>query len=128
MTIVYLRFDGVKHGLGVANTGVVALGDTLERQSSNERGTDTGTILGRDNLNGVALALGPVEDLAQGLGATSLEVRVLVEDGTVSADVALGPALLLADGGDTAGGEAGGAGTNQLGQTTAELKLRLGED
>jgi len=53
-------------------------------------------------------------------------VGVLVENGAVGADVAGGDALLLADGGDAAGREAGGAGADELGEAADELEFGLG--
>jgi hypothetical protein len=114
--------------LRVQNTSAVASLDPLQRQRRNQRSTHTTAILSSQNLNRILLRttsslLGPVEDLAQGLGATGLEVRVLVEDGTIGADVAAGVVLLLTDGGDTAGREAGGAGANKLGEAADEFEL-----
>lgn len=123
-----LRVGGLEHTLSVTDTGVVALLNTLQSQGSDERGTNARTIFSGNDLNGVTLALGPVEDLAQGLSAAGLKVRVLVEDGAVSADVALGPALLLANCSNTAGRKAGGARTDQLSKATAQLELGLVEN
>jgi len=53
-------------------------------------------------------------------------VGVLVEDGAIGADVAGGYALLLADSGDTAGGKAGSAGADELGEAADELEFGLG--
>lgn len=56
-------------------------------------------------------------------------MRVLGEDGAVGTNMARVDILLLADGGDTAGGEARGAGTDELGQTADHLQLgRCGLD
>lgn len=105
----------------------VALLDTLEGEGGDQSGADTAAVLGGEDLDGVlllgVLLLGPVENLAQGLGAAGLEVGVLVEDGAVGADVAALVALLLADGGDAAGREASGAGADELGQAADELEL-----
>lgn len=112
------------------DAGQVALLDALEGEGGNESGADTTTVLGSQDLDGVFLLmvglLGPVEDLAQGLGAAGLEVGVLVEDGAVGANVGRLVALLLADGGDAAGREAGGAGADELGEAADELELGAG--
>ena len=109
------------------NTRQVPLLDSLQRKRSDQSGAHAAPVLGGQDLDGVLLGgvglLGPVEDLAQGLGAAGLEVGVLVEDGAVGADVAGLVALLLADGGDAAGREAGGAGADQLGSAADELEL-----
>lgn len=93
--------------LRVQDTSHVALLNPLQGQRSNQRSTNTRTVLGSQYLNGILVALvglgGPVEDLTQGLGAAGLEVRVLVEDGAISANMGSLDVLLLADGGDTAG-------------------------
>jgi hypothetical protein len=77
--------DGLEHTLGVADTGSVALLDTLESESGDEGGADTGTVLGGHDLDrvvalaeslAVAAAL-PVEDLLECLSTTGLEVGVL---------------------------------------------------
>lgn len=106
----------------------IPLPDALQRQRGNQRGADTAPILRRQDLNGVLLLgvrlLRPVEDLAQGLGAAGLEVRVLVEDGAVGADVARREALLLADGGYAARRQARRAGPDQLGRAPDQLELR----
>lgn len=105
----------------------IALVDPLQGQRGDQRGTNTGTVFGSEDLNGVLVVLvslgGPVEDLAEGLRATGLEVGVLVKDGAVSADVAGLVALLLADGRDTARGQTGGAGADKLGRLADELEL-----
>ena len=71
--------------LGVADTGNVALLDTLESESGDEGCADTGTVFGGHDLDGVvalaerlavAAAL-PVEDLLELLSTTGLEVGVL---------------------------------------------------
>jgi len=110
----------------VPDTDQVALLDAVERQGGDERGADAGAVLGGQDDHLVLLVGGPVEDLAQGLRAARLEVRVLGEDGAVRADVAPLDVLLLADGRDAAGGEARGAGADQLGQAAAQLELGLG--
>lgn len=117
--------------LGVQHTRAVTRLDPLQRQRCNQRSTNTATVLGSQDLHGILLLatrglLRPVEDLTQGLGTALLEVGVLVEDGAVGADVARLVALLLADGGDTAGREASGAGANELGQAADELELATG--
>jgi hypothetical protein len=113
----------------VLDTSEVALLDTLDGQSGDQSGTDTRSILGGKNLNGVllksALLSWPVQDLAQGLGTAGLEVRVLVEHGAIGTDVAGLVTLLLGNSSDTAGGEASSTGTDELGETAHELELRL---
>ena len=105
-----LLFSCFQKTLRIPNTSMIAILNTLQRQGSNECGTHTATVLSGTDLNWVLPdLLAPTEDLAQGLGTTSFEVRVLVEDGAVSANVAGFPALLLADGGNATGREAGGA-------------------
>lgn len=93
--------------LRMQNTSHVALLDSLQSQRSNQCSTNTRTVLGSQDLNGVLIALvglgGPIEDLTQGLGAAGLEVRVFVENGAVSANVGGLNILLLADGCDTTG-------------------------
>lgn len=110
------------------DTGQIASLGSLESQSGNESSSNTATILGRQDLYRVfILGVGlrrPVEDFSQGLCATSLEVRVFVKDGTVSTDVARFVILLLANSCDTAGGKPGGSGSDELCQSSDELKLR----
>jgi len=101
----------------------IPLLDPHSRQRRRDRGAHPGPILGGPNINAILLIRRPIQNLAQGLGATRLEVRVAVEDGAVGADVAGVDALLLADGGDAAGREAGGARADQLGQAAAELEF-----
>lgn len=108
------------------NTNHIPRLDPHSRQRRNNSSPNTGAILGSPDVDFVPLGGGPIEDLAQGLGAAGLEVRVAVEDGAVGADVAGGDALFLADGGDAAGGEAGGAGADELGEAAAELEFGLG--
>lgn len=75
----------LEHALGVADTLVVALLDTLEGEGGDEGGADTGTVLSGEDLDGVValaerLAVAaslPVKDLLEGLSTTSLEVGVL---------------------------------------------------
>lgn len=110
------------------NTGQIASLGSLEGQSGNESSPNTATILGRQDLYrvfilGVGL-LRPVEDLTQGLRATSFEVGILVEDRTVGTNVAGFVVLLLANGCDTAGGKSGSSGSNELCQSSDQLKLR----
>lgn len=109
------------------NASQVALLDPLDRERSDESSSDTRTVLGSQDLDGVGVVGvglgGPVEDLAQGLGATGLEVRVLVEDRAVGTDVGGLVVLLLADGGNTACGQAGGPGADKLGRLADELQL-----
>lgn len=114
--------------LRVQNTSHVALLDTLEGKSRNQGGTDTRTVLGGQDFDGVLITLvglgGPVQDLAQGLSAAGLEVRVLVEDGAVGADVSCLVALLLADSGDATGRKACGPRADELCRLADELKFR----
>lgn len=88
--------------------------DTLDRQCSNQSRTYTASIFSRQDLYLIPLALRPSEDLTQSLCTTSFEVWVFVKHRPISADVAGGVVLLLADGGDTAGGKAGSAGANEF--------------
>lgn len=113
--------------LRVADTRVVTLFDALQGQGSDKGSTDTGTVLGGEDLNGVLEVLGPVKDLAQRLRTAGLEVGVLVEDGAVSTDVGLLPALLLANGSDTTSREARSARADELCEPAAELELGLVE-
>jgi hypothetical protein len=110
------------------NAGQIASLGSLESQSGNESSSNTATILGRQDLYRVFLLrvglLRPVEDLAQGLCATSFKVRVLVEDRSIGTDVAGFVILLLGDGCDTAGGKSSGAGSDELCQSSDQLKLR----
>ena len=109
------------------DTGQVALVDSLECEGSNESSTYTATILSGEDLDRVFLLrvglLRPVENLTQCLSTTGLEVRVLVEDGAVSADMAGLVALLLADGGNTASREAGSTSADELSRPADELEL-----
>jgi hypothetical protein len=98
----------LQHCLGIPNPRILPLPHPLQRQRRNQRRPHPTPILRGQNLNRI-LPPRPVQNLPQRDGAARLEVRVLVEDGAVGADVAGFPALLLADGGDAAGGEAGGA-------------------
>lgn len=97
----------VEHGLGILDTSKLTLLDSLKRESGNQSGTNTATVLGSHDLNrvGVALALllGPVQHLAKGLSAAGLEVGVLVKHRAVGTNVSSLVALLLANSGDTAG-------------------------
>src|SRR6185436_3662502 len=97
------------------------------RQRRNERCTNTTPILGRPNINWISPnVLAPRKDLAQGLSAPRLEVRIFVEDRPIRANVAGRPPFLLTDGGHAAGGQAGGACANELCEATAELEFGLG--
>jgi hypothetical protein len=102
--------------LRVQNTGKIALSDSLERQGGNQRSTDTASIFSSQNLHRIFLfriGLGrPIKDLTESLGATRFEMRILVENGTVGANVARLQVLLGADGGDTTGGETSSACAN----------------
>jgi hypothetical protein len=93
--------------LWVQDTVQVALLNTLESKRGDQGGTDAAPVLGSQDLDGVlldgVLLLRPVQDFAQGLCAAGLEVGVLVENRSVGTDVAGSVALLLADGGDSAG-------------------------
>lgn len=113
--------------LRVQDTRQVTLLDALQRQRRDQRGPDTAAVLGGQDLDrvllGLVLLLRPVEDLAQGLRPAGLEVRVLVEDGPVGAHVAALVALLLADGRDSAGRQAGRARADQLGCAADEFQL-----
>merc|ERR1712093_622698 len=96
--------------LRVQNTRHIALLNPLQRQSSNQRRTNTRSILCSQNL-------------AQRNSTASLEMRVLVEDRSVCSDVASLVVFLERDGGHTTGGKTCGAGTDQLGETTDEFQL-----
>ena len=109
----------------ILNTRQIALLHPLDSQSRNERRTNTRAIFGGPNLNGIFHAIRPIQNLPQRLRASRFEMRVLVEDAPVGADVAGLDVLLLADGGDAARGESGGAGADELGQTAAELEFGL---
>ena len=94
----------------------VSLIDPFHRQGSDKGSTNTTSVLSSQNLDRIILLgvrlLGPVEDLTKCLCTASLEVGVLVENGSISTNVALLVALLLADGSNTASGEASGTGTD----------------
>lgn len=66
------------------DTSHIACLDTLQGQGGDQGGTDTTAVFGSKDLNGILLLgvglFGPVEDLAERLGAARLEVGVLVED------------------------------------------------
>lgn len=113
--------------LEAQDTGLVASLDALERQRGNQSRTNAAAVFGGENLDRVlvlgVLLLGPVENLTQSLGTAGLEVGVLVEDGTVGADVAIIVVLLLADGSNTTGREASGARTNKLSKAANEFAL-----
>lgn len=107
---------GSSEVLWVQDTVHVSLLDPLHRQGSDQSSTNTASVLGGENLDriiflGVRL-LRPVQDLTKCLRATSLEVGILVENGSISTNVALLISFLLADGSNAAGGEASGAGTD----------------
>lgn len=106
----------------------IALLNPLQRKRGNESGTDTGTILGGQDLDGIfvaAVGLGsPVKNLAKGGGAACLEVRVFVKHGAISTDVGTLKVLLLANGSNTASRETGSSGSDQFGSPADELKLR----
>ena len=98
----------LQHRLRIPNPRILPLPHPLQRQRRNQRRPHPTPILRRQNLNRI-LPPRPAQNLPQRDSAARLEVRVLVEHGAVGADVAGFPALLLADGGDAAGGEAGRA-------------------
>lgn len=127
-----LTFGSLLEVLGVKDTGQVPGLDTLQGQGSDERCADTAAVLGSQDLDRVLLLgillLGPVEDLTEGLRAARLEVRVLVKDRPIGADVAGWVVLLLANGRDAAGGQAGGAGADELGEPADQLELGSGAD
>lgn len=110
------------------DTGQITSLGSLESQSSNESSSNTATILSRQDLYRVFILrvglLRPVEDFSQGLCATSLEVRILVEDGSVSTDMAGFIVLLLANGCDATGGKSGGSCSDELCQSSDQFKLR----
>jgi hypothetical protein len=90
--------------LRVQDTGEIALLNTLKSQRGNQGSADTASVLGSQDLDRILLVrillLGPIQDLAQGRGTTSLEVGILVEDGSVGADMAGVVTRLLADSGN----------------------------
>ena len=102
-----LPLTPLQHRLGIPNPRILPLPHPLQRQRRNQRRPHPTPILRRQNFNRI-LPPRPAQNLPQRDSAARLEVRVLVEHGAVGADVAGFPALLLADGGDAAGGEAGG--------------------
>lgn len=113
--------------LWVEDTRHVASLHTLQRQRRNQSSTNTATVLSSQNLDGVlglgVSLLGPVENLLQSLGTTSLEVRVLVEDGAIRTDVARLEVLLLANSSNTTGRETSRTGTNKFGESAEKLEL-----
>ena len=123
--------DSIEHLLedtsNIIDTSSDTILDTLNRQRRNQRSANTTSILSGQDLNGIFLALLPAEDLTQSLGATSLKVRVLVEDGSVGTDVGFSVVLLLTDGCDTAGRQTSSTGSDELGKTAEDLALGLSD-
>lgn len=113
--------------LGVQNTSHVAGLDSLQGQRSNQSCTYTTAVFGSKNLNGILLLgvrlLWPVKNFAKSLRTAGLEVRVLVEDGTIGTNMARLEILLLADSRNTTGGEARSTGANKLGKSSNKLQL-----
>jgi hypothetical protein len=111
----------------VLNARQISFLGSLKGQRRNECGTDTRTILSRQDFNWVRLfrilLRRPVQYLTQSLGTASLEVRVLVEDRSVGPNVARLVAFLCSNCCDTTGGESSCAGSYQFGQATDELKF-----
>ena len=105
--------------LGMLDPSQIPLLNSLKRQRSYESCTYTRPILCRQDLNGVLLLrrllLRPVQDLPQGNSTTGFEMRVLVEDRSVSTDVACLIAFLLAYCSNATSREAGGSGSNEFG-------------
>lgn len=122
--------DHLLEVLWVKDTSDLALLHSLECQRGDQCSTNTASVLCREDLHRVLLLgalLGrPVENLTERLCASGLEVRILVEDGSIGTDVALLHALLGADRGDTTGRQAGGAGADELGGAADQLELRSG--
>ena len=87
----------------------IPLLNPLNSQRRNKRRSNTTPILRRPNINWIPLALRPIQDLTQSLRASNFEMWVFIEDGTIGANVAGFDILFLADCGDAARGEAGGA-------------------
>jgi protein arginine N-methyltransferase 2 len=87
--------------LRVQDAVKVPLVDSLQCESRDQCSADAAPVLCRKDLNRILIfrvcLLGPVENLAKRLGAACFEVRILVEDGAVSAHVARFVALLLAN-------------------------------
>lgn len=125
MSLLLMRCCAIENRLRIHDTDCMTFLDPLDRQRRDQCSTDTASVLGGQNLNLVFLSLWPAKDFAQRFGPTCLEVRVLVEHGAVGADVAGGDVLLFADTSDSTGGKAGGAGTNELGQTTEDFCFGL---
>ena len=71
----------------VLDTCHVPLLDALQSQSGNDSGADTTSILRSMQHNGI-IGRGPIEDLAEGLSASLLEVWILLEHRPVCANVA----------------------------------------
>lgn len=114
------------YGTRIADTGQITRLQALEGQGGNKGRSNTGSILGGQNAD-LVLFLGlPAKDLAEGLGAAGLEMRVLGEDRAIGADVAGMHVLFLADGRDTAGRETGSASADELCEAADQLQLGLG--
>ena len=94
----------------------VALPDALQSQRGNQRGAHATAVLRRQNLNGILLSgvllRGPVQNLAERLGAAGLEVWVFVEHRAVRTYMARCVPLLDADGSHTTGRQARGTGAD----------------
>lgn len=115
------------HGLMIPDADHIALLDPLDRERGDERRADAAPVLRGPDVDPVGLAVAPAEDLAQRLRAARLEVRVLVEDRAVGADVALAEFLLDADGGGAAGRQAGCARADEDGEVVEKLGDGLGD-
>jgi hypothetical protein len=75
----------------VSDAYQVALPDPVDRQRCNERRSNAASVLGRDDLDGIATSVSepalPVQNLLECLCLPSLEMRVFVEDGAVRPDM-----------------------------------------
>ncbi|PKS12041.1 hypothetical protein jhhlp_001337 [Lomentospora prolificans] len=100
------------------NTRRVSSPDTFVCQRGDKGGTDATSILSSKDFDGVLCLrvsfLRPTKDLAHGISLPLLEVRILLENRTIGPDMALIPALLLANSGKSTRGKAGGASTDKF--------------
>lgn len=122
-----MRLARLQNSLRIPDTRPVSLPNPLQCQRGNQRRPNTAPILCRPYINEVLLVARPVQNLPQRNRAPRFEVRVLVEDGAVGADVAGPDVLLLADGSGAAGRQARRAHADELGQAAEELALALGD-
>lgn len=88
MLLMFLRLSLPKYLLHLPNPHNNPLSRPLQRQSRNQRRTNTTSILSPLNRHRIILdIITPVQNLPQRLGSSCFEVRVLREDGTVGSDV-----------------------------------------